>query len=195
MTSRSLTNKLNPDGDEGSERNSHQRGTFEKERTQQQIQKMSQIMKLTAIILLSTVAAFAGDFPSQGSPLRTVHGTVVDAKGKTVAASVVYLHNEQTHAVRTYVAGQHGLYRFSGIRFYTDYRIHAEHKGLISAVRLISAQNTTKLIKLDLKIDKERPVSKSFVDTDSLTALATEPNDRSSKRVRLHATTAGVSSA
>ena len=77
-------------------------------------------MKLIATIMLFSVAAFAGNYPSQDSPLRTVHGTVVDAKGKAVAASVVYLHNEQTHAVRTYVTDHHGRYRFSGIRFYTD---------------------------------------------------------------------------
>ena len=76
---------------------------------------MTQSMRLIAIILLSTVAAVAGNIPSHNSPLRTVHGTVVDAKGKTVAASVVYLHNEQTHAVRTYVTDHHGRYSESDV--------------------------------------------------------------------------------
>ena len=187
MTSWSLRNKLNSDGDEESERKSHQRQTFNKERTRQQIQKISQIMKLIAIIMLFSVAAFAGNYSSQDSPLRTVHGTVVDAKGTVVAASVVYLHNEQTHAVRTYVTDHHGRYRFSGIRYYTDYRIHAEHKGLISTVRQISAHSTNKLIKLDLKIDKKRPVSAYFVETNPLAILATGPNDRLSDRLRSHA--------
>jgi Carboxypeptidase regulatory-like domain len=151
-------------------------------------------MKLIATIMLFSMAALAGTYPSQDSPLRTVHGTVVDAKGKVVAASVVYLHNEQTYAVKTYVTDHHGHYRFSGIRFYTDYRIYAEHNGLVSAVRKISAHSTNKLIKLDLKVDKKRSASKPFVNTDPLTALASEPNDRSSKRDRLQAPTAGVSS-
>ena len=140
-----------------------------------QIRKMTQSMRLIAIILLSTMATVAGNIPSHRSPLRTVHGTVVDAKGKTVAASVVYLHNEQTHAVRTSVTDHHGRYRFSGIRFHTDYRIHAEHKGQLSAVRRIPASSTNKLIKLDLKLDSKRSVSASFLETDPLFILAIQP--------------------
>ena len=158
-----------------------------------QIRKMTQSMKLIAIIMLFTVAAVAGNIPGHNSPLRTVHGTVVDAKGKTVSGSVVYLHNEQTHAVKTYVTDHHGRYRFSGIRFHTDYRIHAEHKGWLSAVRRIPAHSTNKLIKLDLKLDSKRSVSASFVETDPLFNLVIQPEDRSSKRVRLQVPVPGTS--
>lgn len=156
---------------------------------------MSHTMKLIAIIIVFTVVAAAGSYPAQGSPLRTLQGTVVDAKGKTVAGSIVYLHDEQTHAVRTTVADHHGRYRFSGIRFYTDYRIHAEHKALVSAVRQISAHSTNKLIKMDLKIDRKKPASASFVETESVSIiLATEPNDRSFKHAHLRLPIAGVNS-
>jgi hypothetical protein len=186
MTVRGLRNKVNPDGDEGSERQSHQRDPFNKERSRQQIRKMSQTMKLIPIIMLFTVVAVAGNNPAQDSPLRTLQGTVVDAKGEAVAASIVYLHDEQTHAIRTYVTDPHGRYRFSGIRFYTDYRIHAEHEGLVSAVRRIPAHSTNKLIKLDLKIDRKIPVVSSSVEPGRLSAVATTPNDRPFKDNRLH---------
>jgi hypothetical protein len=192
MTPWSLRNRVYPDGDEGNDE-THQRDPLNKERALMQIRKTTQSMTLIAIILLSTVAAVAGNIPTHNSPLRMVHGTVVDAKGKTVAASVVYLHNEQTHAVKTYVTDHHGRYRFSGIRFHTDYRIHAEHKGRLSAVRRIPAHSTNKLIKLDLKLDSKRSVSASFVEPDPLFNLVIQPEDRSSKRVRLQVPVSGTS--
>jgi hypothetical protein len=157
-----------------------------------QIRNMSLTMRLIAVILLSTLTAIAGNLPSQDSPLRTVHGTVLDAKGQTVTASVVYLHDEQTHAVRTYVTDHDGQYRFSGIRFHTDYRIHAEHMGLVSAVRKIPAHSTNKRIKLDLKLVRKRPVSVSFTETGRQSIAAIELEDRLSRRVHLQVPAPGT---
>lgn len=157
-----------------------------------QIRKMSLAMQLITVILLSTVAAVAGNVPSQDSPLRTVHGTVVDANGETVPTSVVYLYDEQTHAVRTYIADDRGRYRFSGIRFHTDYRIHAEHNGLASSVRKIPAHSANKQIKLDLKLLRKRPASVTFNETSLWSIAVIEQPDRSSKRARLEVPKVGA---
>lgn len=129
-------------------------------------------MKLAAMFVLFIVAAVTGINHSQASPLRTAHGIVVDAKGRAVSANIVYLHDQRTNAVRTYVTDPHGRFRFSGIRYNTDYRIHAEHQGLVSAVRRIPAHSTSKLIKLDLKLDRKKPVATAALEHEYLSAFA-----------------------
>lgn len=133
------------------------------------------VMKLAATLVLFVVTAVAGINYSQASPLRTIHGIVVDAKGEVVSASIVYLHDERTNAIRTYITDPLGRFRFSGISYNTAYRIHAEHKGSLSAVRRISAHNTSKLIKLDLKLDIKKPVATTSGEDGYLSAFAMQP--------------------
>ena len=132
-------------------------------------------MKFAAMFVLFIVAALMGINHNQASPLRTIHGVAVDAKGEAVSASIVYLHDERTNAVRTYVTDPHGRFRFSGISHYTDYRIRAEHEGLMSAVRRIPFHSTSKLIKLDLKLDIRKPVRKASLVDGQPSALALPP--------------------
>ena len=129
-------------------------------------------MKLAVMFVLFIAAAVTGIKYSQASPLRTVHGTVVDTQGKPVPGAIVYLHDEGTNAVRTYVTDHHGRFRFSGISHNTDYRIYAEHDGLMSAVRRIPAHSTSKLIKLDLILDRKKPVRMASLVDGQPSALA-----------------------
>jgi hypothetical protein len=138
----------------------------------QKARRKRQAMKVAAMFVLFIVAAVTGINHSQASPLRTIHGIVVDAKGEAVSASIVYLHDERTNAVRTYVTDLHGRFRFSGISDYADYRIHAEHEGLMSAVRRIPAHSTSKLINLDLKVDRKKPVATTALEDKYLSAFA-----------------------
>jgi hypothetical protein len=143
----------------------------------QKTRRKRRAMKPATMFVLFIVAAVTGINHSQASPLRTIHGIVVDAKGEPVSASIVYLHDERTNAIRTYVTDPHGRFRFSGISYNTDYRIHAEHEGLPSAVRRISAHNTNKLIKLDLKVDRKKPVATAAIDDGYLSTFALPRHD------------------
>lgn len=87
-----------------------------------------------------------------GSQLRTVHGSVIDAKENSVASGVVYLVNTKTQAVRTYIADDQGNFRFSGLDPNVDYELHAEHEDLTSATRTISNFNTSRDIEVILKL-------------------------------------------
>lgn len=113
-------------------------------------------MKLFATFLAVTVAAIVAGAQHSSPPLRTLHGTVVDHNGKPVSGSVVYLHDETTNTVVTRITNQSGHYRFSGINFRRDYRIHAEHQDSASRIRRISAHDTSRTITLDLKLNGKK---------------------------------------
>lgn len=150
-------------------------------------------MRSIALFMLWTLSAGAAADVTQNPPLRTVHGTVVDAKGKTVTGSIVYLHNEQTRAVSTHVTDRFGRFQFSGIRYYTNYRIHAQHNDLQSAVHKIPAHSTEKVVKLELKLNKKNHVATITAEDSMVSVYARGPNDRPSKRLDSHAPTSALS--
>jgi Carboxypeptidase regulatory-like domain len=85
--------------------------------------------------------------------LRTLRGAVLDKEENPVPASVVYLLNVKTQAVRTLFADDSGLYRFSGLDPNVDYEIHAEHDNLASATRRISSFDSRRDIEVNLKLN------------------------------------------
>lgn len=113
------------------------------------------------LLLTLLVAPFAGvhggpqDKKAEGQ-LRTVRGTVVNKDQDPVAASVVYLVNLRTQAVRTLFADDTGHYRFSGLDPNVDYEIHAEHDDLASPTRTVSSYDTRRDLEVVLKLTKKK---------------------------------------
>ena len=121
------------------------------------------ILRIIPVILLALLVAFPN--PAQESKedkkaesqLRTLRGAVLDKDENPVPASVVYLLNVKTQAVRTLFAGDDGRYRFSGLDPNVDYEIHAEHDNLTSATRRISNYDSRRDIEVNLKLNHPKP--------------------------------------
>jgi hypothetical protein len=106
-------------------------------------------------VFLSALAAGAqkkGDLQ-----LRVVRGTVLDKDENPVPSAIVYLKNVKSQAVKTYIADDKGLYRFSGLDPNVDYEIHAEQKDLISPTRTVSSFDSRSDIDMPLKLTKKKP--------------------------------------
>jgi hypothetical protein len=89
----------------------------------------------------------------KGEPeLRTIHGSVVDKSENPVPASVIYLLNVKTQAVKSYFADEAGNYRFSGLDPNVDYEVHAEHGDLASSTRTVSSFDSRRDIEVVLKL-------------------------------------------
>jgi len=89
--------------------------------------------------------------------LRTVRGSVLDKDENPVPSAIVYLKNVKSQAVKTYIADDKGLYRFSGLDPNVDYEIHAEQKDLISPTRTVSSFDSRSDIDMPLKLTKKKP--------------------------------------
>jgi hypothetical protein len=85
-----------------------------------------------------------------------VRGVVTDKSDASIPASVVFLKNARTNAVRSYIADDAGNYRFSGLDPNADYEIHAEKDGAKSQTRTVSSFDSRKDIVINLKIDKKK---------------------------------------
>ena len=88
--------------------------------------------------------------------LKSVRGLVTDKAENPIPSSVVFLKNNRSNAIRSYIADDAGNYRFSGLDPNVDYEIHAEKDGAKSQTRTISSFDSKKENILNLKIDKKK---------------------------------------
>jgi hypothetical protein len=114
---------------------------------------------LGIVCLMALILAAAFSTPAQDKSdleLRTIHGTVVDKSENPVPGSVVYLLNAKTQSVKTYIADEAGIYRFSGLDPNIDYEVHAEHDDLTSSTRTVSSFDSRRDIEAILKLSRPK---------------------------------------
>ncbi len=110
---------------------------------------------LLALGIAFALPAAAQDKKSDAQ-LRTIRGTVLDKDETPRPSGVVYLLNVKTQAVKTYIADDAGLYRFSGLDPNVDYEVHAEHEDMTSATRTVSSFDSRRDVELVLKLSHKK---------------------------------------
>jgi hypothetical protein len=90
---------------------------------------------------------------SLGQQVRVVQGNVTNSADQLQANAVVYLQDQKTLEVRTYITQTDGHYRFGQLSSDVDYQIWAEYQGHKSKTRAISSFDSKKQFNFDLKID------------------------------------------
>lgn len=114
------------------------------------------LFALTLIFVAASIAPVKAQQDKREAQLRTVHGSVIDSDQAPVANSVVYLKNMKTQAVKTHIADESGVYRFTGLDPNVDYQIHAEHGDMVSPDRAISSFESRKDMEIILKLGKKK---------------------------------------
>jgi len=89
---------------------------------------------------------------AQTQAQRVLDGKVENSAGAGMKATV-YLKDGHTLAVRSYVAGDDGTYRFGQLAQNADYEVWAEANGKKSSTRNISSFDTRNEFHIMLKID------------------------------------------
>jgi len=87
------------------------------------------------------------------SPFRELTGQVMNKADAPLANVVVYLKNTKTLAVRTFITGADGNYRFPALDKNVDYDIFAEYQGKRSGAKTLSAFDSRDLVHINLRID------------------------------------------
>jgi hypothetical protein len=84
---------------------------------------------------------------------RLLLGKVLDGKDDPLPDAVVYLTDSRTRAVKTYIVGPDGTYRFPALSSAVDYEVYAQYKGHKSDTKSISQFDDRPQVYLDLKVD------------------------------------------
>lgn len=105
-----------------------------------------------ALLLAMALTAAAADKKDKNQG-RLLLGKVLDQQDNPVPNSIVYLTNSRTHAVKTYIIGPDGTYRFPGLSATVDYEVYAQYNNRKSDTKSVSQFDDRSQVYIDLKID------------------------------------------
>src|ERR1700722_11022994 len=103
------------------------------------------------IFMLSGPQSDAKD--KSGDSGRLLTGRVVDKQDAPLPSSVVYLANTRSRAVKTFIVGQDGTYRFPALCPNGYYVVYAQYKDRKSDTKTVSQFDTRSTVNINLKID------------------------------------------
>ena len=107
-----------------------------------------------ALLLVVSVAAHASPDKKDKQQGRLLYGKVLDQQDNPVPDAIVYLTNTRNHAVKTYIIGQDGTYRFPGLST-VDYEVYAQYNGRKSDTKSVSQFDDRSQVYVDLKINTQ----------------------------------------
>jgi len=108
---------------------------------------------LACALLLALGAAHASPDKKEKQVGRLLFGKVLDPQDNPLPDAVVYLTNTRTRAVKTYIVGPDGTYRFPALSTAIEYEVYAQYKGHKSESKSVSQFDDRSQVYLDFKID------------------------------------------
>ena len=116
---------------------------------------MNRKQSVTVVCLLClTLCALAHAAPQKNkSTGRLLFGKVLDPRDNPVPDAVVYLTNSRTRAVKTYIVGQDGSFRFPALSSAIDYEVYAQYKGRKSDTKSVSQFDDRSEVSINLRLD------------------------------------------
>ena len=108
---------------------------------------------ILVVCVLSPLSAQQWDSTPVQTQSRTLVGMVLGPENQPVKDAVVYLKNTKTLAVKSYIVGDDGKYRFHALLPTVDYEVHAEKQGKRSENRVLSSFDSRKEVTINLQLD------------------------------------------
>src|SRR6202140_3932303 len=87
------------------------------------------------------------------TPGRLLTGKVLDKQDNPVPDAVVYVTDTRTRAVKTYIVGPDGTYRFPALSTAVDYEVYAQYNGHKSDTKSVSQFDDRSQVYVDLKVN------------------------------------------
>lgn len=106
----------------------------------------------TCLIALCAVAGVSPDKKDKAVG-RLLFGKVLDPQDNPLPDAVVYVTDTRTRAVKTYIVGSDGSYRFPALSASVDYEVYAQYKGHRSDTKSVSQFDDRSQVNMNLKID------------------------------------------
>ena len=111
------------------------------------------------VVAACALLAILGAFASASSPDkkdkpagRLLYGKVLDPQDNPLPDAVVYVTNTRNKAVKTYIVGPDGTYRFPALSTATDYEVYAQFKGKKSDTKSVSQFDDRSQVYIDLRV-------------------------------------------
>jgi Carboxypeptidase regulatory-like domain len=110
---------------------------------------------LVCVLCVLNLAVSAEKDPNAN--LRILVGQVMNSDTSApLPEAVVYLKNNSTQSVHTYIADKDGNYRFTNLSADVDYLVYADYQGHKSDPKTLSQFDSRKNPTINLKVDLRR---------------------------------------
>lgn len=106
---------------------------------------------LLTLGLLCAVSSYAKE--KDTTPGRLLTGKVIDKDDNPLPNAVVYVTDTRTRAVKTYIVGPDGTFRFPALAANVEYEIYAQSNGKASDTKRMSQFDDRKVVSIVLRID------------------------------------------
>jgi hypothetical protein len=108
---------------------------------------------LCSVLIALAAIAHASPDKKDKAVGRLLYGRVLDPQDNPLPDAVVYLTNTRTRAIKSYIVGPDGSYRFPALSSAIDYEVYAQYKGHKSDLKSVSQFDDRSQVYIDLKID------------------------------------------
>jgi hypothetical protein len=105
------------------------------------------------LLMFFSAISFAAPDKKDKAVGRLLSGKVLDAQDNPLPDAVVYVTNTRTRAVKTYIVGKDGSFRFPALSTAVDYEVYAQFNGHKSDTKSVSQFDDRSQININLKID------------------------------------------
>ena len=113
---------------------------------------MAVVVACALLVALGAVSGAALDKKDK-TVGRLLFGKVLDPQDNPIPDAVVYVTNTRTRAVKTYIVGPDGTYRFPALSTAVDYEVYAQYKGHKSDTKSVSQFDDRSQVYIDLRVD------------------------------------------
>ena len=122
--------------------------------TRKQFRIATVTVAFVLVVALAAPSSAGAGFDKKDKTVgRLLFGKVLDPQDSPLPDSVVYVTNTRTRAIKTYIVGSDGTYRFPALSTALEYEIYAQYKGKKSETKSVSQFDDRPQVYLDLKID------------------------------------------
>lgn len=115
--------------------------------------KRLQVLVVGTLMLVLLAVPISYAKAKDTTPGRLLTGKVLDKQDNPVTDAVVYVTDTRTRAVKTYIVGADGTYRFPALATNVDYEIYAQSSGKTSDTKRMSQFDDRKVVDITLRID------------------------------------------
>lgn len=114
--------------------------------------KVFAVLAICAGCATITAAVAKPLYALQENADRSVQGRVVDDNDKPLRSAIVYLSDQQSKTVESYITQEDGAYRFQQLSPNDDYKLWAELNGAKSKSKILSSFDSRREFRVILKI-------------------------------------------
>ncbi len=107
---------------------------------------------LISIACLTRISGNAQSAFAQ-TTLRSVQGRVVNEKDVPIRSAIVYLSDQRTMTVESYITQEDGAYRFEQLSPNDDYKLWAQVDGKKSKAKILSSFDDKHVFRVIIRID------------------------------------------